>query len=327
VTLFLSSSDVAELASPKDAVEAMREGFLAEAADRTSLPPRLDADSPSGFLRVMPAILDDVMGCKIMTLVRGAGTRYVVMLFSVDDGACLAVIDADVLTKVRTAATTALAARHLRAEPPRVLGVLGTGYEARGHVAVLAEVWPLEEICVHSRSEANRRAFAEEVEAVNGVRVRAAAGRDEAAASSDVVLLATKSTTPVVDGTAFGPGTVVLSIGSTRPDLRELDITSLARADRLLVDSAQQVATESGDIVAGLAEGALTDDRMVALATLVADDRVLDRPAGGERDLLVFKSVGTSIQDLALARHLLRLAGTEGRGRDIGEVGRLKAFT
>src|SRR5919206_3325614 len=123
--------------------------------------------------------------------------------------------------------------------------------------------------------------------------VRPAESRGEAVASARVSVLATKSREPVVDGAAFPLGAVVLSIGSTRPDLRELDRASLRRAAVLLVDDARQVIAESGDVIDGLASGALGLEHIVPMAAL---DRAgpIERDA---RDLLAFKSVGTAVHD------------------------------
>ena len=161
-----------------------------------------------------------------------------------------------------------------------------------------------------------------------GIAVQACDTADEALAAADTVLLATKSPQPVIDGSAFRPGAVVLSIGSTRPDLRELDNVSLARAESVLVDAVEQVLGDSGDIMSALETKDLSEERVVPLATLVAEDRVLPRPSEtSDRDLSIFKSAGTALQDLALARGLYQRACRDGRGREVGDVSRLKPFT
>lgn len=326
MTLFLTSEDVGELADEGLALEAVREGFRCEAAGKTALPVRIDADSPTGFFRVMPAVMDDVMGCKVMTLVRGLGTRYLILLYDVEDGACRAFVDADLVTKIRTAATTALGGLHTVAEPPRSLGVVGTGFEARGHLEFLARTWPLEEVWVYSRSEANRSAFAQEMGESLDLTIHAVASSDEAVGAADTILLATKSPEPVLDGAALRPGAVVLSIGSTRPDLRELDLTTQQRTATMVVDAVEQVLTDSGDLRAAQENGLVTAD-VVPLANLVAEDRVIERPGSGSRDITLFKSAGTALQDLALVRALYRRALELGRGHDVGEVSQLKPFT
>lgn len=329
MTLLLTGEDVTAVVTDRLALEAVRACFEAEAKGETRLPVRLDTPTPTGFLRVMPSVLERVMGAKVMTLVEGLGTRYLVLLFDGDGGDLLALVDADDLTRLRTAATTALAGEQLLPQPPDTLGVLGTGFEARGHLAMLARLWGVRRTVVYSRSPGNRAAFAERMSAELGIEVTLAGSTAEVLGACDTVLLATKSRTPVLDGADLRPGAVVLSIGSTRPDLRELDRGTLGRAEILLVDAVDQVLSECGDVIDGLEHGAITSDRIVPLATLCARERSVrdyGTPAEG-RDVLVFKSVGTALQDLALARVVYERALAEGRGRDVGTVTRLKEFT
>jgi alanine dehydrogenase len=330
LTLLLTGEDVAAVVTDRLALEAMRAGFEAEAKGETRLPVRLDTPTPTGFLRVMPSVLERVMGAKVMTLVEGLGTRYLVLLFDGDGGDLLAILDADELTKLRTAATTALAGEHLVGAPPSTLGVLGTGFEARGHLAMLARLWGVRSAVAYSRSPGNRAAFAERMGAELGIDVQVAGSPTEVLASCGTVLLATKSRVPVLDGADLQPGAVVLSIGSTRPDLRELDRGTLARAETLLVDAVDQVLSECGDVIDALEGGAITPDRIVPLAEVCAGERAARDPdavpADG-RDVLVFKSVGTAVQDLALARLAYQRALAQGRGHDVGTVTRLKEFT
>jgi ornithine cyclodeaminase/alanine dehydrogenase len=322
MTLHLEAEDVRALATHEVTAAAARAALDAERAGEVVVPARLDVDLPRGFLRVMPAAVGDVMGLKVMTLVRGVGNRYVILLYGQATGELLAVLDADEVTRLRTAATTALAAQLLAPAGVTRLGMVGSGFEAAGHLRALARLWPLEHVAVFSPSAERREAFARALGDELGLDVRPVGTVAEAVGDVPVSVLATKATEPVVDGAALPPGAVVLSIGSTRPDLRELDRGTLRRAGTLLVDDARQVARESGDIIDALAGGALTEDRIVSMAAAAgAPDRVRTEPG---RDVLVFKSVGTAVQDLALSRELLAAARDAGRGRDLGELTRLK---
>jgi Transposase/Ornithine cyclodeaminase/mu-crystallin family len=139
-----------------------------------------------------------------------------------------------------------------------------------------------------------------------------------------VVVLATKALEPVVDGEEFAAGGVVLSIGSTRFDLRELDRATFARAATVVADNPVQLATESGDVAEALRSGALSRRHIVALASVCAGDVRLRRTE--DRDLLVFKSVGTALQDLAIARVVFEDAVKHGYGTELGELARVKPF-
>jgi ornithine cyclodeaminase/alanine dehydrogenase-like protein (mu-crystallin family) len=199
------------------------------------------------------------------------------------------------------------------------LGLLGSGWEAAGHLRAFAHLWPLERAFVFSPNAERRAAFAARMSAELGIDVVPAATADEAVGAVPVSVLCTKAPVPVVDGAAFPPGAVVLSIGSTRPDLRELDDATMRRSAVLLVDDARQVVAESGDIAAGLESGALEHDHIVGMHEWA------DRPATDGRDLRTFKSVGTALQDLALAAELIDAAQAAGVGRDLGELTALKA--
>jgi ornithine cyclodeaminase/alanine dehydrogenase len=325
MTLFLDSEDVRALASRDVLMAAARAAVRAERDGLVILPPRLDVDLPTGFLRVMPAAMGEVMGVKVMTLVKGVGNRYLLLLYGQPSGDLLALLDADEVTHLRTAATTALAAEMLAPAGASRLGLLGSGFEAESHLRLLASVWSLERVSVYSPTPERRSSFAARMSEELGVSVVAVERPEDAVAEAEVSVLATKATAPVVDGRAFQPGSVVLSIGSTRPDLRELDRSALGRAGALLVDHAAQVRRESGDVIDALGCGALTHDRIVSMAELDGDVGRLRRDHG-ERDLLAFKSVGTAVQDLALAGSVLSTARAEGRGRELGELTRLKAF-
>jgi alanine dehydrogenase len=323
MTLHLSASDIRELATDEVAVEAARSVLHAEAAGTTELPPRIDVPSGSGFIRAMPAVLDDVMGIKVMTLAEGLGTRYLVLLYDVASGRLLATFDADELTRLRTAAYTLVAGELLGADEHGQVGLVGSGFEATGHLRLMARRWPVKQVLVHSRSAKRRTEFAARMSDELGIDVRAV-DTVRAATAAPLVVLATKSREPVVDGAHIASGAVVLSIGSTRPDLRELDRATLARAGTLLVDDGRQVRLESGDVIDAIGCGALPEEKIVSAARAAADTGAVRR--GGDRDLLVFKSVGTALQDLSLARRLLDAATLLGRGRELGEISALKPF-
>lgn len=324
MSLYLGSEDVRALATQDVLMDAARAAVRAEREGTVVMPPRLDVDLPTGFLRVMPAAMGEVMGVKVMTLVKGLGNRYLLLLYSQPSGELVALLDADEITRLRTAAITALAGEMLAPAGTSRLGLLGSGFEAESHLRLLARVWPLERVTVYSPTPERRTAFAARMSEELGLSVVAVECAEDAVCDAEVSVLATKATTPVVDGSAFPAGAVVLSIGSTRPDLRELDRSALGRAGAVLVDDATQIRRESGDVIDALGCGALAQDRIVSMAQLDGDRTRLRRD--GSRDLLAFKSVGTAVQDLALAASLLGAAQAEDRGRELGELTRLKAF-
>jgi alanine dehydrogenase len=231
--------------------------------------------------------------------------------------------DADELTRLRTAAVTALAGSAMVREAPSELGLIGTGFEAVGHLRMMAHVWPLKRVRVFSPNEARRKRFAELMSSALGIEVTATASEREALSGQPVVVLATKAKTPVIDGKNLAAGSVVLSIGSTRLDLRELDGESLRRASIVVADDPHMVKLESADIAESIAAGLLDPARMVALSAYRRQPPAA--MAGG--DVAIFKSVGTALQDLALARMLYRDEKLRTSAREMGELTRLKPFS
>lgn len=323
MTLHLDSAAIARLASDEVALEAARVAVRMQADGACVLPPRIDVDVPSGFFRVMPAAIGEYMGAKVMTLAKGHGNRYLLLVCRQDTGELLATLDAAEVTRLRTAATTAVAGELLCPEGTDVLGLVGTGFEADGHLRAFARLWPLSKVLVYSRSADKRRAFARRLGTELGLSVVSVDSVEEVVGASPVTVLCTKSAEPVADGADFAPNSVVLSIGSTRPSLRELDETTFARASRVLVDDPAAVLAESGDVTAALAAGAITPSTLISMADWSADAADAAGAADG-RDLLVFKSVGTALQDLALAAALLASAREQGLGRELGELAELK---
>lgn len=323
MTLFYDGGSLEKSLSADVAIRAMEICFDAEAAGKTRLPPRIDTPTGKGFLRVMPAVLDDVMGLKVMTLVEGLGNRYLVLLYDVRTSELLALFDADELTRVRTAAVTALAGMALVERPPSTLGLIGTGFEAVGHLRMFAKLWPLTDVRVFSPNAERRGRFADVMSRELGIGVTAATSAAEALRDQRAVVLATKAKVPVIDGAGIAPGAVVLSIGSTRLDLRELDNTSLARASVVVADDPQMVQLESADIAEAIAAGLLDPARIQALS-VCRREGVARRPGG---DISIFKSVGTALQDLALARMIYYDDTMRSAATALPELTRLKPFS
>src|SRR3954469_11851386 len=323
MTRFLGAQEINEIATHEVVMAAARAAATADADGTALFPPRLDVDLPHGFFRVMPGAVGELMGVKVMTNVEGVGNRYLLLLYHQSDGELLALLDAGEVTRLRTAATTALAGTILQPVPQAELALIGSGFEATGHLRTFARVWPLERVWAYSPSAERRRAFADRMSEELGVEVMAAPSCADACESAMTVLLATKAREPVLEASHLRPGAVVLSIGSTRPSLRELDRATLARTAALLVDDLGAVRQESGDIIDAIDNGVLEPDQMLSLGMALRGAAPPARSDG--RDLLTFKSVGTVVQDLALAHAVLE--SSNGAGRELGELSRLKAFS
>ena len=128
---------------------------------------------------------------------------------------------------------------------------------------------------------------------------------------ADVVLCAARSRdeSPVLRGEWLAPGMTVVSIGSTLPEQREVDEAVIARAGLLVADMPEEVAHDTGDLLAATRAGITFTERLVPLSDLVGGT-VTRRPD----DIVVYKSVGSALQDVITAEMLLARARARGIG-------------
>ncbi|MDR3373290.1 MAG: ornithine cyclodeaminase family protein [Ancalomicrobiaceae bacterium] len=247
---------------------------------------------------------DAYIGVKLVTVVPGNAARGVAsvqgsyVLMSGVTGAPLAVLDGTTLTLLRTAAASALAARHLARRDASRLVMIGAGAMAPHLIAAHASVRPIREVVIWSRDPTNAEALAARL-ADRAYHVTAAADLDEAVASADIVSAATMSRTPLVQGRFLAPGTHVDLVGAYTPEMRESDDEAVARA-RVFVDTREGAMHEAGDIVVPLRNGTLTPERIEADLFDFAAGRHAGRAT--EEEITLFKSVGTALEDLAAAR-------------------------
>src|SRR5581483_5024994 len=154
------------------------------------------------------------------------------------------------ITEMRTAAVSAVSVRHMAREDASVLAIVGSGVQARSHVAALTHVRQFRDIRAWSPTAAHLHRFAAE----SDVPIRACDSAAEAVRGADVVVLATASVTPAIENGWVSPGAHVVSVGACRPTHREIDPALVARA-RLVVDSKASAFAESGDVVLGIRDG------------------------------------------------------------------------
>jgi ornithine cyclodeaminase/alanine dehydrogenase-like protein (mu-crystallin family) len=286
------------------------------------LPPRTMARSDGVWLRSLSAVPHEgrFMGAKLIAAVTSAGrASYLIALFDRSTAELVALLDGNHVTGARTAATSAVAIAELTPDRPLRVAVIGSGFEARKHVEALPFVREIAALSVFSPTAENRERFAAEAGEHLGMPATAAASAREAVRGADLVIAAARSRdeTPTLAGAWLAPGTTVVSIGSTLPEQRELDSDVVRRAAIVVADMADEVAHETGDMLAAAADGVGFDDKLVALADVVSGVVPGRR---GDDEIVLYKSVGSALQDLTVAEECVHRAIERGAGRHVPEV-------
>jgi len=306
-TLFLSDSDVASLADWSGALAALA-GAYAQPTSEAMVPPRSMARGDGIWLRSLTAVspAGGHMGCKLIAAsMRTRCASYLIALFNQKTMALSALIDGNRVTGLRTAATAALAIDRLA--PPRALrvGVIGSGFEARGALDCLKSMREVARVRVFSPTPASRERFAESFRP--GLDIEAVNSAQEAVQDCDVVICAARSRdeSPVLQGAWLPAGVTVVSLGSTLPEQREVDAVTMERAACIVADMPQEVLHETGDAIAAVSAGIDVAKKLIALADLVGGRAY---PRRNESDIVLYKSVGSALQDVVIAEMLYERA-------------------
>jgi alanine dehydrogenase len=251
---------------------------------------------------VMPSYVASLpaMGAKLVTVcaanaARGLDTHQaMIVMLDPATGVAEAILDGRYITEARTAAVSAVSARHLARKDARVLGILGSGVQARSHFEALGLVREFREVRAWSPNAGRLGQFAAETGA------RAMESAEAVVRGADVVVAATASATSVVQSEWVDDGTHVIAVGACLPTWRELDPALVARA-RLVVDSRAAALKEAGDVVMGIAEGRWTAEHIAAELGELPTRK-------DEKEITVFKSLGLAVEDVFSAHLALRRA-------------------
>ncbi|MGE0811697.1 MAG: ornithine cyclodeaminase family protein [Vicinamibacterales bacterium] len=320
----LTEQHVASLLPAADLVDAMEVALTRFSGGEVVQPVRsvLTVGPQKAYFGVMPAYVEQPpqLGAKLVTvfgenLAKGLPSHLAtILLLDPDTGALLAVMDGRYITEARTAAVSAVSARHLSRPDSSRLAILGTGVQARSHLEALASVRPLGDIRVWSPKASSRERFVAEMSGHVPGRLSAADSAEAAVHGADIVVLVTSSPTPVVEDAWVAPGAHVISVGACRPDQREMAPALVARG-RVFVDSKAAALVEAGDVVQGIREGRFTDAHVAGELGQVVAGRLAGRQDAGQ--VTIFKSLGMAVEDVVAADLAYRRAVVTGAGTEL----------
>lgn len=320
--LFVNEAGVRRLLPMSECVATMRDALMALSRGDVVMPLRSLVRLPdrSGILGLMPGYLGEPrsFGLKVVTVMPGNhGTPYdshqgVVMLFGVEHGEPLAILDATEITAIRTAAASAAATDALARADAGDLALIGSGVQARTHLAAMCAVRPLRRVRVWSRSRAHAERFALEEAAAAGISIEVAPNGEDAVRGADLVCTTTASKEPVLRGAWLSPGVHVNAVGSCFPASRELDGEAVRRA-RLYTDCRESCMNEAGDFLMARGEGVVADGHLLGELGEVLLGQLPGRAS--RDDITLYESLGVAVEDLAAAHAIHRRAVETGDGQ------------
>ena len=248
-----------------------------------------------GLFGIMPAVGADLMGVKLVSVFENNTTlpthQAVIQLFSATTGEPLATLDGRLITEMRTAAVTAIAARLFTPDKPLTLAILGSGVQARAHLRALRVVREIREVRVWSRTPAHAEAFAYEMGA-------APLPLQHAIRGADVVIGVANVSEPLILGRYLSETAFVAAIAAVGAGKRELDNEAMNAS--IIVESRESALRESGDII----------DTGTPIYAELGEILAGEIPPPSPDRRVVYKGLGIAVEDLAAARLVYEAASS-----------------
>ena len=303
----LTEDEVRRRLRPAQVIAAIEAAFR-DRYQSIVIPPRSQVNLATGIFLIMPCYdrAGQALGMKLAMVQSQPDTsdsrvQATYMLLDPRTVQPMLVVPANYLTDLRTAATSAVATKFLAREDARVLGVFGTGRQARAHIEILPLVRQFQRVLVCGRTANASRDFAQAISPEVKLPVEAVDART-CAAESDVLCACTTSPAPLFEGTMLRPGAHLNLVGAFQPHTREVDSATVQQA-RVFVDTYDGSLAEAGDLLIPIREGCIARDHIAGdLHELVSGKK---RGRIEERTITLFKSVGCALEDLATAELLV----------------------
>lgn len=319
----LTEEDVAKLVTPELAIAAAEAAFVEQALNAATPPQgrldlRRESPHPSALI-VAGFSATDLLAVKTnghCWPAQGGGrvSRGLLTLWDMRSASPIALISATLFNDHRTAAGFAAAAKRLARPDAETLTVFGAGKLAAPSLRYLCHVRPIRRVFIVGRTTNRAHAMALRLMALpefSEIELCVTSDARLAAQEADIIATTTSSNTPVFPGQAVRPGTLVILGGANRLTAREADDDLIGRAT-VFTDSTTAALEKAGDLAIPLASGMLAPQRIQGEI-----GRWINKPLphGAKDDVIVFKSVGIAVQDIALARMLLSEAASRGIGQ------------
>ncbi|UTW54889.1 hypothetical protein [Kordiimonas sp. SCSIO 12610] len=229
------------------------------------------------------------------------------MVLSAKTGEPIALLlDEGMLTDTRTAIAGAIASYTLKPAASSVIGIIGTGIQARLQLFYLSKLIPNAKIYVWGRNTENTQKYLNDI-AHMGLAATACSSLETLCNKANIIITTTPSTEAIVLDNWVQPGTHITAVGADAPGKQELDAAIFKRAAFTVFDSKEQ-CIHHGE--ASHSEIEFHDRNSAELGAILNDPKLYRRQ---ERDISVADLTGIAAQDIAIAKAVWQQASTNNR--------------
>ncbi len=236
-----------------------------------------------------------------------------IILNDTQTGMPQAVMDGTIISAMRTGAIGGVGAKYLAKEGSEIVGLIGTGVQARTQAMAFKEVLPeLKEIRGYRRSQEKLTKDMKEIKELTGIDTKAAATPKEAVEGADVVMTATMADEPIVKDAWMKEGSLFIHIGSYVE--QEYDV--VLHSDKIVVDDWEVVKHRKTPVLARMFdEGLIKDEDIYANLDEIVAGKKPGRTTNTER--IFFAPIGMAHEDIAVSSMIYERAKKEGVGQTL----------
>jgi ornithine cyclodeaminase/alanine dehydrogenase-like protein (mu-crystallin family) len=313
MAIYLSDEDVRKLMPMDECIQVMDDLFRQESQGLvTNIPrQRIRFGQGEGGTRGGGATLmgGTVLGSKTY----GIRHSNISVVYSTENGRLEALINPSAMAWIRTGAASGLATKYLALEDASLVGCIGTGRQAITQLEAVCAVRPIKQIRVFSRTPENRERFARQMADTLNIDVEPAATPADAIRGAQIVVTITNASEPVFDGALIEPGMHINAAGANSANRKEVDETTVKRADLIVVDNLEQAKMECGELIAAVERGSIRWEDCHELHEAASGKVKRNSPS----DVTLFESQGIGIEDVAGYAYVLRKAREQGVGQEL----------
>ncbi|KUK13595.1 MAG: Ornithine cyclodeaminase [bacterium 42_11] len=320
--LVIGREDVQKAITMRDAIEAIKRGFILFSQRKAVVPLRVPIKLRENTILFMPGALleDKSVGVKAVSVCPGNPERglplinAVVLLIDGETGRPQALIDGNIITTIRTGAAGGAAAEILARRDSKIALIIGAGVQGRIQLEALKTVRDIELAYVYDINDRKAEKYASEMAERLNTEVKAVKDYEKIISEADIIVTATTSKDPVLKGNLLKKGAHINAIGSYTPEMKELDVDTFSRASIIAVDSKDAVLEEAGEIIEALRRGIIREDALIELGEILSNTELGRKD---ESEITVFKTVGIAVEDIVVGKLVYERALEKGIGVEV----------
>jgi ornithine cyclodeaminase/alanine dehydrogenase-like protein (mu-crystallin family) len=311
--LYLKESEVDQIVSVPEVIDALDTAFRDQAVGKAWTNPRNRLRLPGTTLHIMAGAIPGYFGYKAYTVTAGKA-QFLFYLYSAQTTELLAVMEADTLGQKRTGAATGLATRLLAGSDAADVTLFGAGWQSETQLLAMDAVRPLKRVWIANRKPERRQSFIQKMQPQVKAELLPADNAEEAVRRSQIITTMTSSREPVLKGEWIQAGAHVNAAGGNLLLRREVDDETVMKSNRLVVDSIEQSKIEAGELMGVIESGRRHWEDFIELRDIVAGFKPgRTSPA----DITLFKSCGIALEDVAIGKLVYERAVERGLGRKL----------